>query len=76
MTITIGVDISKQFLDIYNSHSKEFSRHYNSSAGVSTFLKSLSTHEPQEIKIVMESTGCYQTLLERTAWKAKVFASL
>lgn len=60
MIITIGVDVSKSFLDVADSLSNSVSRFENSDAGVAALLDTYSDHPLTDLRIVMESTGHYQ----------------
>jgi transposase len=57
MTITIGIDVSKNFLDLYDSINQSHKRFANSDAGVAELL---TIYQAAQCKIIVESTGIYQ----------------
>lgn len=63
-SITVGVDVSKKFLDIFDSQSQKHIRFFNTKEGCD---KLLSRYTPNNTKIIMESTGVYQNELQKAA---------
>jgi transposase len=72
MTITIGVDVSKSFLDVADSLSKSVRRFDNSDSGVAALLDAYSVHSLKDLRIVMESTGHYQYRLQHAATERNI----
>lgn len=58
--IFVGVDVSKDFLDVACSHEDEVRRYANSSDGVQALREHLKAH--QIALVVMEATGGYQQM--------------
>lgn len=67
MTITIGIDVSKTFLDIFDSHNKQHKRFSNTKEGVKKLLAFYKKEEIPSCHMILESTGVYQRLVQRTA---------
>jgi transposase len=63
MTITLGVDVSKSFLDVFDSLSHPCRRFENTDTGVTQLLDTYAHHPPKALRVVMESTGHYQQAL-------------
>lgn len=74
MIITIGVDVSKSFLDVANSISNSVQRFDNSESGITALLDSYADHPPQNLRIVMESTGHYQHRLVQMTTERNILA--
>jgi transposase len=53
--VFIGIDVSKDFLDIGSTHSDEVQRLSNDSAGWTVLIERLRQYEPE--RIVLEATG-------------------
>jgi transposase len=58
----IGVDIASKKIDLYDSHSKQFSTIENTVDSLRTYTLSLAKSK-QKILVVMEATGGYEHLL-------------
>src|SRR5580692_3411172 len=66
----IGVDISKDFLDVATSPAGEAIRFANDAKGHRALIKRLAAFEV--IRVVFEATGAYHRLFERTLAKPGV----
>lgn len=75
MTITLGVDVSKSFLDVFHSESKHFHRFDNSSHGIQSLFDSLALN-PSQTHIVLESTGVYHAPLVAQAQQKQINVSV
>ena len=64
----VGVDISKDFLDVATSPAGEAIRFANDAKGHRALIKRLAAFEV--IRVVFEATGAYHRLFERTLAKA------
>jgi transposase len=64
----IGIDVSKDHLDLASTAEEPVSRLANDEAGVAAVLETLTAASPQ--LIVREATGGYQTLLATTLLEA------
>lgn len=60
MTVVIGIDVAKNWLDVYDSLKKKHLRFTNTVQGIQELASSYS--ECKVIKVIMESTGVYQRL--------------
>ena len=56
MIITIGVDVSKSFLDVADSLSSSVSCFENSDTGITALLDPYADHPLTDLRIVMEWT--------------------
>lgn len=62
--ITIGVDVSKNYLDFYETKKNTHHKIENTEKAISKHLSTYIGLE-EEIRLVMESTGTYQNKLQR-----------
>lgn len=62
--ITIGIDVSKDFLDVHRLPDEQHRRFANTAAGLKALRKWLDKEPPE--RIVYEPTGAYHRCLERT----------
>ena len=63
--ITIGIDVSKPYLDIFETQNKTSTKIKNTEEGIRLFLAPYK--DKQDFRIIMESTGCYQCLMQQMA---------
>jgi transposase len=73
MTNILGIDISKQYLDMYDLEKKKHLVFPNTSQGIEEII---SLYQGQPLQVILESTGVYQRLahqlLERAGFKVCV----
>lgn len=62
--ITIGIDVSKNFLDLYETKKKSHHKIKNEEADIHKFLSTFVGLD-EEIRLVMESTGTYQNKMQK-----------
>lgn len=72
MSITIGVDVSKSFLDVADSSSTSVRRFENTQAGIADLLDTYVDYPVEVLHIVMESTGHYQYRLQHAATERNI----
>lgn len=74
MDMIIGIDVSKESLDVYNLASKVHQVFYNNLKGIKALIKAYDNNHPK--KVIIESTGPYQRylhkLLEEAGWVVSV----
>lgn len=70
MSITIGVDASKSFLDVADSSSVR--RFDNTQAGIADLLDTYADYPVEDLRIIMESTGHYQYRLQHAATEQNI----
>lgn len=73
-TLYVGVDVSKQWLDVA-LHKQKLPRRANTPAGLRQLLKDLGRLQ-QPVHIIAEPTGGYQRALARALWGAHLPISL
>jgi transposase len=73
--IFVGVDVSKDFLDIFRPDSNEVSRIENSENAVEGFCRKLQKKK-RNVIVVMEATGGYEPLLVHQLAKQDVQAAV
>ena len=66
--VYIGVDISKNSLDIYIHPEKKVLKIDNSEAAIKQFIKELAKHN--SVQIACEATGGYEKLLAKLLKKS------
>ncbi len=62
MIVFVGVDVSKDFLDVYRPDTDELIKIDNSETAVADFCQQLQKKK-RSLMVVMEATGGYETLL-------------
>lgn len=67
--IYVGIDVSKNVLDIYQSQDKQFLTAPNSIEGVKTLKSRLKKYPKSQVHIGMESTGGYEKLVAKELLK-------
>jgi transposase len=65
ISIAVGVDVCKRFLDVYHSQTRMQSRFDNDPQGIADFLEWLNAQEKADV-VIFEATGGYEVL----AWQA------
>lgn len=73
-TVYVGVDVSKQWLDVA-LREKKLPRRANNRSGIRQLLKDLEGLG-QPVHVVAEPTGGYQRDLTRALWEAQIAVSL
>ena len=63
MIITLGIDVSKQKLDVFDSKEQKHRLFSNNLAGIEKIIQSYQSVEP--IQAIIESTGVYQCLVHK-----------
>lgn len=73
--ITIGIDVSKKNLDVYDSFHQKHKTYPNTDDGVKALISTYTSHDPATCRLVLESTGVYQRLIQQyaTARQLKVY---
>ena len=71
----IGVDVSKDKLDLYRSSTKKSETITNEVASIEQFCKSLKKLK-KPVMVVMEATGGYETILVRALAKHNICAAV
>ena len=61
--LTLGIDVSKQNLDVFDSHSKKHHQVPNTPQGIQDWMQNYA--DPQDIQVIIESTGIYQRLVHQ-----------
>jgi transposase len=74
-TIFVGVDVSKQTLDVYRSDTGEFSKIENSEQAIKEFCAKFQKQK-RTVMLVMEATGGYETLLVNQLAKHQLPAAI
>lgn len=64
--IYIGIDVSKGFLDIFNSNDSSYHQYDNSAAGVKKLISYFKKQNNNQLLITLEATGGYEKLAART----------
>lgn len=67
MTITIGVDVSKYFLDCFDSLHNKHKRFANTDQGVQELLAWYKDYDSSSCHLILESTGVYQRRIQYAA---------
>ena len=68
MTIILGVDVSKQNLDVFDNHFQKHSIFSNTHEGIQKLIKTYQEYKLK--KVIIESTGVYQRLVHKTLEQA------
>lgn len=63
MSIIVGIDVSKKFLDLFDSCKNKHIRFNNDKKGIDAILKHVADFG-DDIKFIIESTGVYQNMLQ------------
>lgn len=66
----VGIDVSKDYLDIFLHPASKYFRIENSLSGIKKVISKLKKIPKEAIHIVMESTGGYEKLAAKTLTKA------
>jgi len=61
ISIAVGIDVCKPFLDVFHSHARARVRFANDQEGIAGLLDWLSAQGPSDV-IALEATGGYETL--------------
>lgn len=70
--VFVGIDVSKDYLDVASSHESEVHRYANNDSGLEQLLQALTAHEVT--LVVMEASGGYQRLALASLMSAGVAA--
>lgn len=73
-TTFIGIDVSKEALDIWDTESQKHQTVDNSLSGIKKIIKRFSS--PENCFLVIEATGVYQKLAHRTLAEAGFYVSV
>jgi transposase len=65
ISIAVGIDVCKPFLDVYHSHTRAHSRFDNDPEGIASLLDWLAAQGSMDV-IALEATGGYEALCWQT----------
>lgn len=74
MNAILGIDVSKNYLDCYDSITKKYQRFAYTPQGIKSLIDSY--HIFQGIKVIMESTGFYQRKIHKALAEAGFLVSI
>ena len=72
----IGVDISKENLEIFCGSLKLATTIANTTKAIEKLVKLLGKQHPESLHVICEATGGYEKLLLRAFWAAKIGITL
>jgi transposase len=72
----IGIDVSKDCLDVYHLPANTFLQVENSLKGIKKLISRFKKYPIETLRIVMESTGGYEKLAAKTFAKAGFYTSI
>lgn len=65
ISIAVGIDVCKQFLDVYHSHTRAHARFDNDPEGIASLLDWLTAQGSADV-VALEATGGYEALCWQT----------